>query len=285
MPALTTPRSTADESRLQTQAGRVGLFFALTFATAWTLWIAAALVVPAESMGAGARALIFLPGTFAPAIVALALTGRVDGVAGVRALLSRLLRWDVGARWYVFAVAYLATIKLLAAVAHRVLMGGWPAFGTSPVLLMLAAVVLSTPFQAGEEIGWRGYALPRLATRVGLARASLIIGVVWAVWHIPLFYIAGTDTTGQPFPVFMLSVTAVSTAMAWLYVRTGASLLLVMLMHSAINNTTGIVPGRVLDPGNPMVLSATPVAWLTAALLSAAAAYFLLRMRGLRVTP
>jgi membrane protease YdiL (CAAX protease family) len=284
MPALTTVRSTTDESRLHTQAGPVGLYFALTFATAWTLWIAAALVAPL-SMAAGVRALMFLPGTFAPAIVALALTGRMEGAAGVRTLLSRLLRWDVGARWYVFAVAYLATIKLLAAVAHRVLVGAWPTFGTVPFFLMLGAVVLSTPFQAGEEIGWRGYALPRLAARAGFARASLIIGIVWAVWHIPLFYIAGTDTTGQPFPVFLLSVTAVSTAMAWLYVRTGGSLLLVMLMHSAINNTTGIVPGRVLDPGDPMALSATPVGWLTAALLTAGAAYFLVRMRGLRVTP
>jgi membrane protease YdiL (CAAX protease family) len=102
---------------------------------------------------------------------------------------------------------------------------------------------------------------------------------------LPLFFIAATGTTGQSFPAYALGVTALSVAMAWLYWRTGGSLLLVMLMHSAINNTTGIVPGRVLDPGDPMALSATPVGWLTAALLTAGAAYFLVRMRGLRVTP
>jgi hypothetical protein len=202
----------------------------------------------------------------------------------VQALLGRMLRWDVGVRWYGFAVGYLAAIKLLAALLHRMLMGAWPAFGTVPFVLMLGAVLMSTPVQAGEEIGWRGYALPRLAARMGLGRASLLLGVVWALWHIPLFYIVGTDTSAQPFPVFLLSVTAVSVAIAWLYVRTGGSLLLVMLMHAAINNTTGIVPGAVANPTHPLVMSATPVAWLTAALLSLAAAGLLWRMRGLNAT-
>jgi len=98
--------------------------------------------------------------------------------------------------------------------------------------------VLSTPVQAGEEVGWRGYALPRLAERLGLPWASVALGVIWACWHLRLFFLFdGADTFGQSFPVYLLSVTALSVAMAWLYWRTGASLLATMLLHAAVNNT------------------------------------------------
>jgi membrane protease YdiL (CAAX protease family) len=70
--------------------------------------------------------------------------------------------------------------------------------------------------QVGEELGWRGYALPRLARRFGLGGASLVLGVLWAGWHLPLFYMLGGDTVGQSFPLFVCQVTALSVAIAWL---------------------------------------------------------------------
>ena len=133
--------------------------------------------------------------------------------------------------------------------------------------------------QAGEEIGWRGYALPRLARQLVLVRASIVLGVIWACWHLPLFFIPGSDNYGRSFPVYLLAVTALSVAMAWLYWRTNGSLLLTMLMHAAVNNSN-IVPSAVLPGADPFALSAPLVAWLTAALLSICAVYFLVRMRG-----
>jgi membrane protease YdiL (CAAX protease family) len=132
--------------------------------------------------------------------------------------------------------------------------------------------------QAGEEIGWRGYALPRLAARMGYARASVLLGVIWAGWHLPLFLVPGLDMQGQSFPVWALSVTALSVAITWLYARTEGSLLLVMLMHSAVNQTLEIVPSSVANASNPFALSHSLVAWITAALLWITAVYFLLRM-------
>jgi len=259
-------------------------FFLLTFVVSWTLWIAAAAVfdgvVATGQVSPGIRALIFLPGTFAPSLVALALTARQEVRVGVFSLLQRLFQWRVGMRWYAFAIVYMAAIKLTAALVHRVATGSWPRFGDTALYVMLAATMFSTVVggQAGEEIGWRGYALPRLTTRMGLAGASVLLGVIWAAWHLPLFFIPRTDLTGQSFPFFLLAVTPLSTAITWLYWRTNGSLLLTMLMHAAINNTTAIVPSGNTGGTNPWILRTSLIGWTTIALLWIAAVFFMARM-------
>jgi len=259
-------------------------FLLFTFVASWILFGLgglAGVATPVSGLPIASGVLIFL-GTIVPSLVALAMTARERGPGAARALLSRIVENIPGWRWWMFAVFYMAAIKLAAAVLHRLIAGHWPAFGHTPIALMLLAIVFSTPVQAGEEIGWRGYALPRLAREVGLGRAGVLLGVIWALWHLPLFYIAGTDTYRQSFPTFLVSVMAVSVAMTWLYWRTGGSLLMTMVMHAAINNTTGIVPaaGRNADPSD---LHITLVGGLTLALLWLGAGYFLTRLRGARL--
>src|SRR2546425_4309031 len=161
-------------------------FFSLTYIVSWILWIAAAVILRGVArQPSGFLAIsgfLYLLGVFAPSLVALALTARADGRAGTLALLRRTVKWSVGARWYVFAVGYMAAIKLAVALLLRIATGAWPVFGQVPVYIMAIAIVFSTPVQAGEEIGWRGYALPRLSTRVGLPIASIVVGIVWACW-------------------------------------------------------------------------------------------------------
>ncbi|HKW40735.1 MAG TPA: CPBP family intramembrane glutamic endopeptidase [Gemmatimonadales bacterium] len=246
-------------------------FFLVTYAVTWTLWIAAS----AAPLSGALRELLFLPGTVAPALVALRFTARWEGPAATQALVGRLFAWRVQARWYGFAVGYLAVIKMTAAIAQRLVTGAWPGVEAVSWWLLAAAIPLSTLVQAGEEIGWRGYALPRLAARLGLARASVVLGVIWGSWHLPLFFIPGTDVTGQSFPVYLLSVSAVSVALAWLYGHTNGSLLLVMLMHAAINNTPHFVPP---SGANVFALSSSLAGWLTTLLLWLCTGYFLLRM-------
>lgn len=247
------------------------LFFLGCFAIMWPCFIAVAVAVPAGSVLG--QLLIYI-GAFAPALCATLLTARDEGSAGVRALWGRVLRFEVGGRWYLFALGYMAAIKLTAALVHRVATGEWPRFGDA-LYLMPFAVALSTPVQAGEEVGWRGYALPRLAARFGLARASLLLGLIWAFWHVPQFYIRDGGSYQQSFFVYALQVTAVSVAMAWLYVRTGGSLFLTMLMHAAINNTKDIVPSAKLGATQVFGWDASLVAWITVALLWIPALYFL----------
>lgn len=240
-------------------------FFGLTFALSWALWSLAALV----PVGTPLRTALFLPGTFAPAIVALWLGGRSP--------LDRIFIWPRQARWYVFAIFYVAAVKLTAAVVLRLATGTWPAIEPGQWFVFVVSMLVSTPFQAGEEIGWRGFALPRLTERIGLGAAAVVLGVIWAAWHLPLFFMAGTDTTGQSFPLFLVSVTAISVALAWLYTRTGGSLLLVMLMHAAANNTPHFVPLNAT--GNVWALNASLVQWLSAFFLWIGAGYLLVRMR------
>jgi membrane protease YdiL (CAAX protease family) len=163
---------------------------------------------------------------------------------------------------------------------HRLATGAWPRFGQEPLYVMAAALVISTWVQAGEEIGWRGYALPRLSERFGLGPAGVILGILWATWHLPLFFFPGSDLREQSFPLYLLQVTAISVAMAWLYWRTGGSLLLVMLLHAAVNNLKDIVPSAEAGATNAFALSASLVGWLTVAFLWIGAVYFLVQMRG-----
>ena len=256
-------------------AGSLLLFFLATYAIMWVCFgtVAAALSAQAP-LG---RALILL-GTYSPSFVALSLTLRSQGSDGVRNLLRRVIQGNVAPRWYLFAAGYMIAVKLLVALVHRLAVGAWPRFGDVSWPLVPLAIAFSTPFQAGEEVGWRGYAFPRLAQRFGLAGASILLGVIWGLWHLPQFFIRDGGSYGQSFPVFVLTVIPLSVAIAWLYTRTNGSLLLPMLLHSAVNNTTDFVPAGMSGAENPFTLHATPVAWLTVAVLWVFAVWFLTSM-------
>lgn len=263
------------------------MFVLLTFAASWLLWLAAAAALDWDfSMRSGNQVIgtsLYFLGVWAPAFVAVALTARAEGRAGVSALMRRAVHGAVEGRWYLFALGYFAAIRLSVALLHRVVFGQWPAFTQELVPLMLVASVFLAPMQAGEEVGWRGYLLPGLSARMGLPVASLVVGVIWACWHLPFFFVAGADKSGQPFVPYLLSVTALSVAMAWLYWRTSGSLLLTMMLHSAVNNMNLLVTPASMS-GNVLALKAPFVSWATTALLWIVAVFFLFAMRGQKNT-
>jgi membrane protease YdiL (CAAX protease family) len=263
----------------------IGRFLVLTFASTWALW---ALVIRASAEpssappGLALGGPIFLIGVFAPGLIAVALTAWDDGRQAVGALLGRIAFWRVGLRFYAFALLLVPLTKLAVAALHRALTGTWPRFGETNPALLVAATIISTVSQAGEEVGWRGYLLPRLTERTGLVAASLIVGVIWAAWHLPLFFAPGADTNGQSFPLYAMQVTAYSVAFAWLYWRTGGSLLLTMLMHAAANNTKDITPSGGVQGASVFGLEGTLALRLTVLLLWVVATVLLVRMRGVR---
>jgi hypothetical protein len=105
-------------------AGALAMYFAATFALAWLAWFVADRFAMANGLGPDVRAFLYLPGTFTPALVALLMTERTAGPGGVGALLNQVTRWEVGVGWYLFALGFMATVKLLAAGGYRLVEGG-----------------------------------------------------------------------------------------------------------------------------------------------------------------
>lgn len=257
-------------------------YFLLTFVISWFFFISL-LVIPSDPIGLSVlQQIVGLLGTITPALVALWMLAHQKPAGQVKAIFNRIGLWEVDIKYYLFAAGYIVFIKLAVAVIYHVITGHWPVFGREPWYLMLGAIVISTWVQAGEEIGWRGFALPRLTQKYGLAMGTCILGVIWACWHLPLFFVKGSTIVGQSFPLYLLQVTALSIAIGWLYWRTGGSLLLTMLMHAAVNNTKDIVPSAVEGATHPYAWSTSLSAWLTLALLWLFAIYFLYDMRGIK---
>ena len=198
-------------------------------------------------------------------MAALGLTAVAEGKAGLLAIWRRLLIWRVGLGWYLFALGGTA-VFVLAALGLFHLVGSTAEFTfndpaqwylTIPIFFyVLFFSVL------GEEIGWRGYALPRLQVRYGPLLASLIIGLLWGAWHLPLFWLPGNFHQTIPLCLFLLQSVALATIYTWLYNHTQGSLLIVHLFHAASNVTLGLLPVLPIDTNGDL----TPL-WLTVGLL------------------
>jgi membrane protease YdiL (CAAX protease family) len=162
-------------------------FFVLAFAFSWVVWAPAVILARGPSEPRTLAALFHLAGGLGPMVSAFVITALAGGSAGVRELLGRVLRWQVGLGWWLVAVAGPAILFLVAAVISRLLFGGWPElgeFGHSEEFAFLGLIpywVANIIFYGfGEEVGWRGFALPRLQTGRSalLAARSTSRGVV-----------------------------------------------------------------------------------------------------------
>jgi CAAX protease family protein len=212
-------------------------FFALTYAISWILWIPLVVSEDVPPSGPTGLGLVLAGlGSLVPSAVAILLIAVLDGKAGVRKLLRRLLMWRVGVGWYL-AVVLLSTLAL-GAVGLSILLGG----DTPDLDVTISAVVITFllfifPGSAGgEEIGWRGFALPHLqADDRSALGASVVLGVVWGVWHLPLFLIGADIRPIGVFPAWVLLTVAASVIYTWMYNGTGGSLLIVVLYHAASN--------------------------------------------------
>lgn len=217
-------------------------YLALTFAWSWVCWA----LSPAIRTGLPWLAtLLMFAGSFGPSLAAILVVGRTRGVEGLRAWLSRCLRWRIGWGWWAFALLMPLAVMLLAAGLH-IALGG--AIVTAPASRHLLMTVVNLPLvlllggPLGEEFGWRGYALPVLQGRLGWRAASLGLGLGWGAWHLPLFFIDGTAQAHIPLALFLLSVVAMSVVFAWLVNRTAGSVVAALLFHTAINFWPSVVP-------------------------------------------
>jgi membrane protease YdiL (CAAX protease family) len=206
-------------------------FFVLAFAFAWSMWLLIALYPNSAA---------YIPSaTFGPLIAAFIVLALTRGKSGVKELLSRMVRWRVGLRWYAVALLLPLALVLVAVYANVLLFGASAPsaveLGQWPRLFLLFPLLLILDGPLGEEPGWRGFALPRLQVGYSALVASLILGSVWAFWHLPKLVM---DSTFRPVP-FVLFAIAGSILFTWVYNSTNGSVLLTILFHASINAIQG----------------------------------------------
>jgi membrane protease YdiL (CAAX protease family) len=184
-------------------------------------------------------------GLFGPALAAIIMAAVTGGKSGVKALLSRVVRWRVGLPWYIIALG-LPTVLSIATAGLGYLLGASTSIqvGALTVLELVLFVLV-----VGEELGWRGYALPLLLEKRSAVTASLILGVLWGLWHLPTFLVPGTPQYGLPLTAFVLLTIEYSILMTWVFLHTLGSVLIATLFHGAINLSQGIFLGG-MDGGN-----------------------------------
>jgi membrane protease YdiL (CAAX protease family) len=225
-------------------------FVTLTFGWTWTLWIAAAgLASHAPGLG---KTLLLLAG-FGPSFCGLITVWIFDGRVGLSRWLHRCLNWRLRPIWY--AVAFIGPLlAMILAVSLDAILGGtlpsWPSLGHARLAVAQVALVLVINGPLGEEFGWRGYALHPLTARMGWRWAGLIVGAVWGLWHLPLFFIPGMAQAQMPIALFMSGAIALSVLMARIAVNTAFSVLPALTFHWAINAGPAFIP---IMPGGGQV--------------------------------
>jgi membrane protease YdiL (CAAX protease family) len=209
-------------------------FFVLAFGITWVVWVPRAAGVPVGEVGQ--------LWTWSPAVAALLAAALTGGRAPVGELGARLVRWRVSWRWYAVVVLGPAGFSLAVAIFYALLGGSWMAAapavlrGETPlVLLPLFLLMLFITDGVGEELAWRGFALPRLLTLYNALVASLILGVFWAAWHLPLVWTEGTPLYLQPVWLLVVDMTAKSVLFTWVFLHTRGCVLLPALLHATTN--------------------------------------------------
>jgi len=208
--------------------------------------------------------LLMFAGGVGPMVVALSLVGQERSRNVWREFLVRAIDIRrIGARWHLAIWVLVPVLNIAAIALASVLCAATPQWNS--LLRFVAAPLSFVPFALGvlafgpipEELGWRGYALDGLQARLGALAASLVLGCVWALWHLPLFFMQGTFQSEQigleliPFAAFNASIIATAVLYTWLYNNTARSTLSAILFHFVVNlsgETMNLTPeARVLQ--------------------------------------
>ncbi|MEV6622441.1 CPBP family intramembrane glutamic endopeptidase [Amycolatopsis sp. NPDC051106] len=184
-----------------------------------------------------------LPGAYlGPILAAFLVTAAAEGRPGLRRWAGRLLKWKVNWRWYVGSIFGVPAALILTGM---VLNGGEAHVPGAAVFVALVPGLVLQMVTTGlaEEPGWRDFALPHLQPKFGPLRGTLILGPLWGLWHLPLFFSEWgrwPDVTVWTIVVFVATTTLFSILMTWVFNRSGQSLPIAMLVHTGVNNTISV---------------------------------------------
>jgi membrane protease YdiL (CAAX protease family) len=250
---------------------QLAAFFVLTYAISWTLWLGlAAASLPITTTAGAVLNVLAIAG---PSLAALLLTLGL-GRPALRELLAGFSPSLLRGPWWAVALV-LPLLMMSVAIGVSVALLGAPAphltGGLLGVLLLEFVRILFLGGPLGEELGWRGFALPRLQQHRTALTSSLLLGVVWGLWHLPLYFVAGTGQneilrsgTSPAFAIagFVGWTVGLSVLFTWLFNQTGGSLLVVILFHTAVN-LAAFLPTAVGSAGAASLLNVL-LTWLVA---------------------
>jgi uncharacterized protein len=254
----------------QTAISNLWAFFILTFSFTWLFWVFGIL----SSLGIITFHVPYLVwvviGAHGPLVASFWLTFKASGLPAVKKLLLSGFQLRMRLVWW---AVILAVPFLLAGLAFWVNMSSGD---FNPDTTLLAQPLLIIPnflfmfFLGGsfqEEFGWRGFALPRLLSIQTPFTVSLILGVIWGFWHLPLFYIAGLSQSYMSFGLFLPLTIAFSFFFTWVYIRTDYNLFSALLLHTALNTSLSFFPPiEQVTGGNQAAFTYLTVLYLIAAL-------------------
>jgi len=218
-------------------------FFALVFGYTWGVAALYALFPGAvgtvsSSLTNASRSMfsnpLLISAVSSPTLAALTVASFL-GRASIVGLIKRLLNWRIAWYWYVAATAGIAALAFVARIASTFAFGlALPQFSIAQLPAVATASVLD-PGPFVEELGWRGFALPRLLDRYNGLTAALVLGTTWGVWHLPAFFISGMPQSQDSIWTFMIIVISTTILMTWIVNKARGSVLPAILIHWSIN--------------------------------------------------
>ncbi|WP_160672347.1 CPBP family intramembrane glutamic endopeptidase [Clostridium sp. C8-1-8] len=229
---------------------QVAVYVAATYLFSWIIWgiiYVSYRNIISYNIYKNYSELFFAIGALMPTIMAISFTGFFYGSDGVRNLLKKGIIWRINPLYYVFILFYVVSSFFIPLWFCNIT-GSSYNFDVSinfNSVLINFFVVLFLGGPLGEEFGWRGFVLTKLQNKLNPIYSSVILGVIWACWHLPLFFIHGTPQYGIPFSLFMISVMCLSIVFTWIYNRTHGSVLMTILLHTLYNITPIINPDFV----------------------------------------
>lgn len=223
------------------------IYFLATFAWTWLIWGAGILMGITADSGEGL--IVALLGVIGPMVTGIGFTYLTRDQEGRRDYWKRIVDFKrIPAKWYLVIFLFAPVLNILAALLDKLAGGSGAGWGetlmnaaTNPFSLFMSFLFASfIPFI--EELGWRGYVLDRLQEKYSALISSLILGVVWSLWHLPLFFVPGTYQAGlgvgtPAFWLFFAGIVPLTFVFTWIYNNTNRSTLAVILFHSMVNFT------------------------------------------------
>jgi membrane protease YdiL (CAAX protease family) len=236
-------------------------FFILTFLYSWGIWLPSILVGLGLNLNIDAltyTAITIPIGAFAPLFAAITLIVKRHGWKEAWAFIKQGFNFKV-------KPIYLALAILIPLVIHTIAHYLSPLFGLEvaktllPDNLPVPPIVLAIPYfflmliigGGQEEFGWRGYALDPLQEKFGTIPASLLIGLIWGLWHLPLWIMPGDGHSSYPYIAFVIMTTSISLVYSWLYNASGKMLIVTLFLHAMSNTAAPLIPFLHMQEGKP----------------------------------